>query len=201
MTKKKMMKDPNEILNLFYKKAIDEIGKDDGKSFLERLRDEQRKWLTTIISKAESFRAIVTVLVTSLVKKIEDPKQDIRYHKNELKRGYSGRTFDTKFITPFFKKFFPRFAMKESGWLTRSIEQPYPFTLRFPGKIRNKDVKYSFLQILHDIEENKANSEDYLAAVFILLLREIKKSDSLLLDTRLSVKKKMLTIDAIIKYL
>jgi len=197
MTKDKTNRDPNKILISFYKKAIKEIEKDSGKSFFRKMKDSQQKWLVTIVSKAESFRAIVTVLTTSLVKKIENPKQDIRYHKNELRRGYSGRTFDTKFITPFFKKFFTRFAMKESGWLTRSIEQPHPFTLKFPGKIRNKDVKQSFLQILHDIEEDKAKPENYLLALFILLLREFKKSDSLLLNTHLFFKKEALTIDLI----
>ena len=39
-----------------------------------------------------------------LVKKIDDPKQDIRYHKVELDNGFSGRTYDTKFITPVLKR-------------------------------------------------------------------------------------------------
>lgn len=112
----------NQTLEKFYKAAIREIEKDNGEVFLRKLNNSQRNWLFKIVSNAESFRAIVTVLTTSLVKKIENPKQDIRYHKNELRGGYSGRTFDTKFITPFFKKYFSRFAMKESGWLTRSIE-------------------------------------------------------------------------------
>lgn len=163
----------NQILEKFYKIAINEIKRDDGEIFLKKLNDNQRNWLFRIISNAESFKAIVTVLTTSLVKKIESPKQDTRYHKNELRGGYSGRTFDTKFITPFFKRYFPRFSMKESGWLTRSIEQPHPFTVKFPGKIRNKEVKQAFLQILNDIEENKSDPENYLTAFFILLAREI----------------------------
>lgn len=148
-------KNVNQLLEKFYRAAIKEIKRDKGEMFLKKLNDNQRNWLFRIVSNVESFKAIVTVLATSLVKKIENPKQDVRYHKNELKGGYSGRTFDTKFITPFFKKYFPRFSMKESGWLTRSIEQPHPFTFKFPGKIRNKDVKQAFLEILHDIEENK----------------------------------------------
>lgn len=168
---------------------------------MKRLTNNQQSWLFKIISNAESFKAIVTVLTTSLIKKIENPKQDIRYHKNELKGGYSGRTFDTKFITPFFKKHFPRFAMKESGWLTRSIEQPHPFTFKFPGKIRNKEVKQAFLQILNDIEENKANPENYLIALFILLAREIIRSNSLLSKHKLNFQKKNLTINLIIENL
>lgn len=35
-------------------------------------------------------------------------------------------------------------AMKESGWLTRSLEQNNPYELDFPGKIQNKNVKAAF---------------------------------------------------------
>ncbi len=48
--------------------------------------------------------------------------------------GFSGRTVDTQFITPVLKKIdLP--SMAESGWLTRSLEQPYPYTLDYKGKI------------------------------------------------------------------
>lgn len=191
----------NQILEKFYKAAIKEIKRDNGEIFLKKLNDNQRNWLFRIVSNAESFKAIVNVLTTSLVKKIENSKQDIRYHKNELKGGYSGRTFDTKFITPFFKKYFPRFSMKESGWLTRSIEQPHPFTVKFPGKIRNKDVKQAFLQILYDVEENKSGPENYLIALLILLAREINRSNSLLSKHKLNFQKKNLTINLIIENL
>ena len=50
-------------------------------------------------------------------KKIHDPNQDIRNHKVELKNGFSGRTYDTKFITPILKKNqLP--SMAESAYLT-----------------------------------------------------------------------------------
>jgi DNA (cytosine-5)-methyltransferase 1 len=91
--------------------------------------------------------------------------------------------------------------MKESGWLTRSIEQPHPFTFKFPGKIRNKEVKQAFLQILNDIEENKSGPENYLTALFILLAQEIIRSNSLLLKHKLNFQKKNLTINLIIENL
>jgi len=168
---------PDKILDHYYQSAKNEIEKDNGKSVLTLLNDQQRKWLDTIVSKSESFKAVLAVFTTSLVKKIMDPNQDIRYHKVELKNGYSGRTLDTKFITPFFKRRFKRLAMSESGWLTRSLEQPHPFNLDFPGKIKSKIVKESFLRILNDIEENKVNPDIYLKALFINL---IKSQDQLL---------------------
>ena len=134
------------------------------------LSKSQENWVNTIIEKAESFRAVLTVLITSLVKKIETPTQDVRYHQKELPNGYSGRGLDTDHITPFMKAKFRRFAMAESGWLTRSLEQPYPYTLDYEGKIRNKTVKNAFLQILNDIEENKADPKKYLRSIFSALI-------------------------------
>ena len=141
------------------------------------LSEIQRKWVETIIEKAESHKGVVAVLVTSFVKKIETPTQDVRYHKKELPNGYSGRGFDTSHVTPFIAEKFQRFAMKGgSGWLTRSLEQAHPFTLNFPGKIRNESVKDAFLQILNDIEENRADPKKYLHATFIALIALMERS-------------------------
>jgi DNA (cytosine-5)-methyltransferase 1 len=88
--------------------------------------------------------------------------------------------------------------MKESGWLTRSIEQPHPFTLNFPGKIRDRKVKESFLQILNDIEENKADPQKYLIALFVLLVSQTNM-DKIKLVHRISSKD--VSINLIIKCL
>jgi len=191
-------KNPVTILENAYIIASEEIKKDNGESFLLALSKKRQEWLFTVGNKVESLKAVVTALTTSLVKKIEDPKQDVRYHKDELKGGYSGRTYDTKYVTPFFKKKFRRLAMKESGWLTRSIEQPHAFTLDFPGKIRDKEVKESFLQILNDIEKHKASPQKYLICLFILLLQRTAVSPTKLTHIFSSEK---LTIDIIIKSL
>jgi len=161
---------PTRLLIDVYAQAFKEIKRDRGKSFIEKLNPEIRENLVLIADKSESFKAIATALVTCLTKKIIDPGQDIRLHKIELKKGYSARTFDTKYITPFFKEKFTRIAMKESGWLTRSIEQAAPFDLKFPGKIRDKKVKGTFLKILRDIEEKRENPLTLLTAFFILLI-------------------------------
>ena len=161
----------NTILSNAFSEAEKEIKKDGGKKYLNKLNASQKEWLVKVVGKSESLKAVVTALTTCFVKKIEDPKQDIRYHKYELKNGYSGRTLDTSYITPFFKSHFRRLAMKESGWLTRSIEQPHPFTKNFPGRIRDKEVKTAFLDIVDDIETKKADSQTYLISLFILLIK------------------------------
>jgi DNA (cytosine-5)-methyltransferase 1 len=112
-----------------------------------------------------------------LVKKIEDPTQDVRYHKTELPNGYSGRSFDTSYVTPFIAEKFQRFAMKSgSGWLTRSLEQAHPYTLTYPGRILDKAVREAFLQILNDIEENLVNPQKYLHAIFTSLINLMERS-------------------------
>ncbi len=194
----KQSKDSTQILEHTYRQATEEITKDDGKSFLNTLNKEQKEWLITIADKCESLKAVVTTLATSLTKKIENPKQDVRCHKNELEGGYSGRVFDTNYITPFFKRKFRRLSMQESGWLTRSIEQAHAFTLDFPGKIRDKNVKQSFLQILNDIEENKANPRKYLIGLFILLIQQTASTQ---VKVKLAISGETVTIESIIKCL
>lgn len=141
------------------------------------LSETQKNWISTITQKAESQKAVLAVLITSLTKKIETPIQDIRYHKKELQNGYSGRGFDTRHVTPFIRDKFQRLAMKGgSGWLTRSLEQAHPYTLEYPGKILDKAMKDAFLQILNDVEENRVDPKKYLQAIFASLIKSMAKS-------------------------
>ena len=130
------------------------------------LNKEQMSWASLISEKEETFKGVYTVLVTSLTYKILHPEQDVRYHQANMENGYSGRSFDTKYVTPFLKqkKFFG--AMKESGWLTRSLEQNLPYDLDYPGKINSKKVKAAFLNILNDVEVNNADPKKYLVTIF-----------------------------------
>ena len=141
------------------------------------LSENQENWIKTITEKAESQKAVLAVLITSLTKKIETPIQDIRYHKKELPNGYSGRSFDTSYVTPFIAEKFQRFAMKSgSGWLTRSLEQAHAYTLEYPGRILDKAAKEAFLQILNDIEVNQSDPKKYLHALFASLILLMEKS-------------------------
>lgn len=158
-----------------------------------KLSQQQIKMVKTIGDKEEMFKGVFTVLLTSLVYKALHPKQDVRRHQANMENGYSGRTFDTKYITPFMKqKRFPG-AMKESGWLTRSLEQNIPYELDFPGKIKDKEVKSSFLNILNDIEINGIDPNEYVLAIMsysikckkdktVILINPIKKETSFTID-------------------
>lgn len=134
------------------------------------LPNEYILYIADIAQNCFKQKGVYTVLITLLVHKILYPQQDIRYHQAEMSKGFSGRTIDTKFITPTLKELgLP--AMAESGWLTRSLEQPYPYTLDYNGKISNQKVKKAFLEIINFIQINPQLTENFLKC----LLYDVKK--------------------------
>lgn len=110
-------------------------------------------------------KGVYTVFVTLSIYKIVHNNQDIRNHQTQIKDGFSGRSIDTHFITPTLKELgLP--SMAESGWLTRSLEQPYPYTLDYEGKISNKKVKKAFLELIDAIETKQSNPKQILVELF-----------------------------------
>jgi len=157
-----------------YSKAEKLLKSNKGKVFLPaKISNQEKEALNTVLEYCEQRKAVLTVLITSLCHKIINPKQDTRLHQSNLKNGYSGRTLDTKFITPFMKdKRFP--AMVESGWLTRSFEQNSPYDLKYRGKVTPPKLKQAFLLLIDYVENKHATAEDYLTYLFqsLILLRE-----------------------------
>ncbi len=166
---------------------------------------KNKKRIDVIIDSIDSHKSVPTALITSLVKKIVNPEQDIRYHKVDFgddkvewnNKGYSARTFDTKYITPWMKKHFEKWATKESAWLTRSIEQAHPFTLDFPGRIKNKEVKRAFLEILNDVEEYEANPYELLRYMFFKMKKKYSNYQKLVKFTT-NIENKTITIQNVI---
>lgn len=124
-------------------------------------------------------KAIISVTLTSLLKKAVDPGQDVRKHQVKMAGGYSGRGLDHKVTTPFLQENgFP--AMAESGWLTRSFEQNAEYTLDYPGAI--KKCKDEFLCILDAVEEGGANAAD-MVVYFLQRLAERREHQNVVLST------------------
>lgn len=133
--------------------------------------EEEAELLQIIVDESEKRKGVYTVLITSLVHKALYPEQDIRLHQQSIPGGYAGRTIDTKYVTPFLKSVgFP--AMKESGWLTRSLEQNRPYDKEFPGKITPIRLKEAFLEILNWVETYEADPVPYLQYLFVASLIE-----------------------------
>jgi DNA (cytosine-5)-methyltransferase 1 len=137
-----------------------------------------RASLHTILENAAGQKGVFGVVLTSMVYKILHPEQDIRQHQDHMQGGYSGRTFDTKFVTPFLRRHFPTFAMAESAWLTRSLEQPHPYNQEYPGKIRQ--VKTAFLDTLELLQTEPEIASALLEMALVYLWQQHQVSQTLL---------------------
>ncbi len=144
--------EPTEFLEKIYTDSMELVGSDDKiKTDLDKTIENH---LFEILGRSESAKAVITVILTSAVYKTLNPNQDIRNHQTSIPNGYSGRTFDSKFITPFLKNIkFP--AMAESGWLTRSLEQKVPYDSKYSGAIRPESLKILFLEAIDFIQKGK----------------------------------------------
>lgn len=144
--------EPIEFLENIYNESMAVVGSDN--EIKSDLNITIANHLLEILGRSESAKAVITVILTSAVYKKLNPEQDIRNHQTSIPNGYSGRTFDSKFITPFLKSVkFP--AMAESGWLTRSLEQKVPYDSNYSGAIRPDSLKSSFLQTIDFIQKGK----------------------------------------------
>ncbi len=116
--------------------------------------------LSIIGQYCEKQKGVYTVLTTLLYYKYLHSNQDVRKHQVQIDGGFSGRSFDTANVTPVLKKMrLP--AMAESGWLTRSLEQPYPYDFNYNGKIP-QIVKIPFLNSLDYVEKHPKAALDML---------------------------------------
>lgn len=131
-----------------------------------------------VIKNIDKNKSLVSALITSLLKKVITPNQDIRYHRTDFKNGYSARSLDTQVTTTFFKNHFPRYSNKETAFLTLATREKIPWTLKEGKnlKIRNEKLKKAFLAILNDVQLRKENPEPYLL-YFLFQLTKLSRSD------------------------
>ncbi len=126
----------------------------ESQEFLSATLEISKDILDSILLIARNYskqKGVYTVLTTLLTHKCLHPQQDVRFHQKDMPNGFSGRSIDTKSITPTLKALgLP--SMAESGWLTRSLEQPFPYTMQYQGNIGGQGVKNAFLSILNFIE-------------------------------------------------
>jgi len=156
------------------------------KAILAALPSECAADLNLIVKMGESQKGVLGVVLTSTTYKVLHPSQDIRRHQEHMQGGYSGRTFDTKYVTPFLKSKFPHFAMAESAWLTRSLEQPHPYDRSYPGNIRNQDLKTAFLNILELLQTKQNLASKILVALLALMLEASAEDETLLARVEVS---------------
>lgn len=172
-------------LKQIYESSVSLISKEIPDSVINNL-----KYIGT---RSFTQKGVYTVLVTLLYYKHLYPKQDIRLHQAQLEGGFSGRSFDTMFVTPVLKELgLP--SMSESGWLTRSLEQSYPYDYNYNGKISG-GCKMPFLELLDYVQENPNKALEMLQNLFYIVRQVVDKN--VIKITPLEHKEN-LTIDKII---
>ncbi len=158
-----------QLLQNAYDEALARHEKSEGAPTLGENGDV---FLGVIIDHQDSSKAVLAVTATLLLKKVCDPKQDIRRHQAGIEGGggFSGRGLDGKIVTPFLQEHDFPFMASGSGWLTRSLEQAVPYELNYPGKISPARVKNAFLGIVDLIEKGQVDASDALIALFMGLI-------------------------------
>ncbi len=148
-----------------------------------------KEYVIQIGENCNKKKGLYTVLTTLLYYKYLHPEQDIRLHQERFDGGFSGRGYDTQHITPVLKKLgLP--AMAESGWLTRSLEQPYPYDLNYNGAIGT--LKVPFLRVLEYVQNNPdtaynllrilLHNADKVAKANVIKIIPLENPDSLTID-------------------
>lgn len=158
-----------DILEKAFQNAVNLVESDE----IRQISNEVKKDIDYLIEKIDSNKSIVSALVTSLVKKILKPEQDIRLHRADFEGGYSARSLDTQITTQFFKNRFPKYANKESSFLTLATRERIKWT-KDEGqnlKIRDKKLRQSFLNVFEQVEEKKQNPKIYLGYIFAKLIK------------------------------
>lgn len=151
------------------------------------------KHLEIIGKNIEKQKGVFTVLLTLSIHKTLHPNQDIRYHQSNMAGGFSGRSVDTSYITPTLKELeLP--SMSESGWLTRSLEQPYPYDKNYNGKVGNNEVKRAFLEVVEII--NTSNKPQDVSMYILNELINVREKNKI--ELKPLENPESLTIDKLI---
>ncbi len=160
---------PIEILEECYAKVLEATinGTDPVVS------DDIKFGIDVFVSKIETDKSLIQVIVTSLLKKLVSPEQDIRRHMAKFEGGYSARVLDTKITSPFFKKYFPKYANKETAFLTKATRAELIWNATEGAKLpfRSKILIEPFLSLMDKIQNQSFNLKDCLTYILFRLHR------------------------------
>lgn len=194
------MKEQIEVLEANYQKAVRLV--DENR--LDLIPIEIQLSLDPLIKKIETDKSLIQVIVTSLLKKILQPQQDIRFHMSKFKDGYSARVLDTRLTTPFFKKYFPKYANKETAFLTKATRAEIVWDLNTGQNLplRSKDLVIPFLILIDKIQNQSLNLEICMIYIFARLYI-LSKNSQMIFDRAVEASSvyKVININTIIEML
>lgn len=167
------------ILEENYKKAI-AIYKNECSDCIS---NEIKVMVQPFILGIESDKSLIQVLITSLLKKIIHPHQDVRLHMSKFENGYSARGLDTKVTTPFFKKHFPKYANKETSFLTKATRSEIIWNFEEGKKLplRSNNLIGPFLNLIDKIQKEAIDLDLCMACIF-MNLHALSKNSQMIFD-------------------
>ena len=133
--------------------------------------------LDALSDNCEKASAAFTNVVTCVVIKATRPAIDIRYHQVQIQSltpraaGFNFRGLSEKCIYPWLNRH--SFAGAKSGWQTRTLERPKPYTLSYDENIGS--IKGAFLTVFDELEEHGASAID---ALTYLIYRQLRHRES-----------------------
>lgn len=130
--------------------------------------------LRRFIGNLGQNKYLFSILATCLAVKLADPGQDIRLHQADMPGGYSNRSRDQIYVTPFLKEHGLTHCAASGMESGRNFERPFPLNLDFGGKPRGKGNREAFLGILHAVEEESVNPRPCLELLFALNMKSIE---------------------------
>lgn len=158
---------PTEILEECYAKALETAINETS----NEISNDIKSGVDVFIEKIDTDKSLVQVIITSLLKKIISPEQDIRLHMAKFENGYSARVLDTKVTSPFFKKYFPTYANKETAFLTKATRAEIVWNLTEGKKIpfRSRQLIEPFLTLMDKIQNSSFDLKDCLTYILFRL--------------------------------
>ncbi|MTJ50288.1 DNA methyltransferase, partial [Dolichospermum sp. UHCC 0259] len=116
--------------------------------------------------------------------------------------GYYARGLDNKVTIPFFKEYFPRYANKETGFLTKATRADIIWNFDEGSKLpfKSKSLIQPFLTLINKIENQTINLENCL--VYILLQLHLlcqSQAETFTETIELASSKNILNINTVMK--
>jgi len=124
--------------------------------------------IRTIVDNIPSCKYLFSILITCLLEKIVNPSRDIRIAQKNLPGGYSNRSIDQKYVTPFLKSNGLTACAASGAESGRNFERPLPYNLDYPANPRGLGNKEAFLGILHAVQEENVDPFDCVVLLIAL---------------------------------
>lgn len=129
------------------------------------LSERCREALDGLQIRAKAASAAFTNIITCLSIKAARPDVDVRYHQTQIQKdttrsaGVNFRGISEDVVYPWLDR--NRFEGAKSGWQTRTLERPKPYTMDYAENIAH--VKNEFLTVFDELEEHGQPAPEALA--------------------------------------